>query len=71
MKSMGETVSFPYVIRHKKFTLEITISNITDLYLHEEIVREVEEGLRRLRVVCGGNVFEGRRYEEDIYVFEG
>ena len=26
---------------------------------------------RRLRLVSGGNVFEGRKYEEDIYVFEG
>lgn len=33
-------------------------------------LRRMLEG-RRLRFVSGGNVFEGRTYEEDVYVFEG
>ena len=42
---MGETVSFPYVIRHGKLELHIAIANIADLHLHEEVVPELLDAL--------------------------
>ncbi len=38
-------MSFPYAIRHEGLELNIAISNIEDLYLHEEIVPDLLEQL--------------------------
>jgi hypothetical protein len=47
LRFVGEIVSFPYVIRHEKLELDITISDIADLYLHEEVVPELLDELMR------------------------
>jgi hypothetical protein len=44
---MGETLSFPYVIRHERLELHIAIANIADLHLHEEVVPELLDELVR------------------------
>ncbi len=41
-------MSFSYVIRHEKLELDITIFDIADLYLHEEVVPELLDELVRV-----------------------
>lgn len=36
--SVGDNVNYPYVIAHKKINLYISIVNVDDLHIHEEII---------------------------------
>jgi len=71
----GEVFSYKatrHVVPARPLHVDVPLSLLRgDRRLDEvnEELRRVLEG-RRLRLVPAGNIFEGRRYEEDIYVFE-